>query len=118
MKDKDDIEHRTLTRADLRDAAYRRCPTLSPAEVDKIFEAILEEISDALARGEDVKLSRVGTFKVRSTPERIGRNPKNGIEATITARRVVTFKPSALLVDQMNDSTGDAPKDVKQDNDE
>jgi integration host factor subunit alpha len=44
-----------------------------------------------------VKLSGFGVFKVRSKTERTGRNPRTGVEATIAARRVVTFKPSPLL---------------------
>jgi integration host factor subunit alpha len=118
MKDEDEIEHRTLIRAALRDAAYRSCPNVSREEVDKIFDATLEEISDALARGEDVKLIRIGTFKVRSKPERVGRNPKTGVEATIKPRRVVTFKPSVSLVDQMNDGAGNRMTNEGQDNDE
>jgi integration host factor subunit alpha len=88
----------TLTRTGLRAAAYRACPSLSREEVREIVDATLDEISKALLRGEIVKLNAFGTFKVRSKPERIGRNPKTRVEAIITPRRVVTFKPSRMLV--------------------
>ena len=71
-------------RAALTKAAYRACPTVSREEVRNLVDAIIEEIADTLARGEPVKLSRVGTFKLRSKRERIGRNPKTGVEAPIT----------------------------------
>jgi integration host factor subunit alpha len=95
----------TLTRAALREAVYGCCPTLSRAEARKILDATFEEISEALLRGESVKLRSFGTFNVRSKRERIGRNPKTGVEATITPRRVLTFKASPVLVAHVN---GDA----------
>jgi integration host factor subunit alpha len=97
-----------LTRAALREAVYSCCPTLSRAEARKI----LEEISEALLRGESVKLRSFGTFNVRAKRERIGRNPKTGVEATITPRRVLTFKASPVLVAHVN---GDAIIPVEDD---
>ncbi len=63
----------------------------------------LEEISDSLDRNEAVKLRAFGAFNVRSKRERVGRNPKTGVEAPIRPRRVVTFKPSPVLVARLND---------------
>ncbi len=70
---------RTLTRADLTDAVYRRVG-LSRSESAALVESVLDEICDALVRGETVKLSSFGSFVVRSKGERIGRNPKTGVE--------------------------------------
>ncbi len=67
--------------------------------VDQIFELI----SDALAAGENVKISGFGLFTVRSKHARRGRNPQTGEEMEITARRVVTFKPSKILREKMGD---------------
>lgn len=92
----------TLTRAALREAVYGCCPTLSRAEARKILDATFEEISEALVRGESVKLRSFGTFNVRAKRERIGRNPKTGVEATITPRKVLTFKASPVLVAHVN----------------
>jgi integration host factor subunit alpha len=100
--DNDDTPGAVLTRADLRVAAYRACPDVLRAEVRKLLDDTLEEISDALIRDETVKLGGFGVFKVRSKRERIGRNPKTGVEAVISPRRVITFKPSPALKDLVN----------------
>jgi integration host factor subunit alpha len=102
MVNKEPAPEGTLTRNALRDAAYRSCPNLSRAEVRRIFDDTLEEISDALLRGENVKLRTFGIFKVRSKGARIGRNPKTGVDATIPPRRVITFKASPLLLQRVN----------------
>ena len=65
----------------------------------------LEEISDALVRGEAVKLRSFGLFSVRAKRERIGRNPRTGIEVPIKPRRVLTFKPSPVLIGYVNGLT-------------
>ena len=65
---------RTTTRADLLDAVFVACPTLSRAQARTIFEMTLEEIADSLDRNESVKLRGFGAFNVRSKRERIGRN--------------------------------------------
>lgn len=93
---------KTATRADLLDAIYDSCRTLSRAQARDIFEMALEEISDALVRGETVKLRSFGLFAVRSKRERIGRNPRTGVEVPIKPRRVLTFKPSPVLIASVN----------------
>jgi len=92
---------RTITRADLCEAVYQRLG-LSRAESADLVELVLQEISDALEAGEPVKLSSFGTFQVREKGERIGRNPKTGVEVPITSRRVLTFKPSNVLKARIN----------------
>jgi integration host factor subunit alpha len=57
---------------------------------------------EALAEGENVKISGFGTFLLRDKAERIGRNPKTGVEVPITPRRVLTFRASQLLKDQIS----------------
>ena len=103
---------RTVTRADLSEAVYQRVG-LSRAESAHLVEAFLHEISDTIARGETVKLSSFGSFVVRSKGERIGRNPKTGVEVPITPRRVMVFKPSNLLKARINGAPlDDCPGDV------
>jgi integration host factor subunit alpha len=104
---------RTLTRAGLREAVYACCPTLSRQEARKILDATFDEICEALVRGEQVKLRAFGTFNVRKKRERIGRNPKTGVEAAITPRRVLTFKASPVLVAQVNGA--EAPEEEAED---
>jgi len=93
---------KTATRADLLEAVYSASPVLSRAQAREIFEIALEEISAALVRGESVKLRSFGLFNVRSKRERIGRNPRTGVEVPITPRRVLTFKPSPVLTAHLN----------------
>ena len=66
------------------------------------MELVLKEIADTLARGETVKLSSFGSFMVRKKGQRIGRNPKTGTAVPILPRRVIAFKPSAILKQQIN----------------
>ncbi len=91
----------TLTRADLTDAIHRSLG-LSRNESSAFVERILEEVCVSLERGETVKISSFGTFTVRQKRERMGRNPKTGEEVPITPRRVVTFRASHVLKDQIN----------------
>ena len=92
---------RAVTRDDLASAVYRRVGA-SRAEAHALVDMMLAEIADALRRGENVKLSSFGTFLVRSKGERVGRNPKTGVEAPIAARRVVVFKASKILGSRPN----------------
>ena len=87
---------KTLTRADLAEAVYRKVG-LSRTESAELVEAVLDEICEAIVRGETVKLSSSATFNVRYNNERIGRNPKTGEEVPILPRRVMTFKASNVL---------------------
>ena len=100
----DPKENRTVTRADLTDAVYRRVG-LSRAESAELVEVVLQEICDTLAGGETVKLSSFGSFVVRDKGERIGRNPKTGVEVPISPRRVMVFKPSNILKARINGQT-------------
>lgn len=90
------ILDKTITRADLNEAVYNKVG-LSRTESARLVERVLQEILDAVERGENVKLSGFGSFVLRDKAERIGRNPKTGVEAVITPRRVMTFKASNLL---------------------
>jgi integration host factor subunit alpha len=92
---------RTVTRADLAEAVYRRVG-LSRSESAELVQAFLDEIADAATRGETVKLSSFGSFVVRSKNERVGRNPKTGVEVPILPRRVMVFKPSNVLKARIN----------------
>ena len=90
----------TLTRADLAEALNRKLG-LSRAESLAMVESILDHMSNALEGGENVKISGFGTFLLRDKGERIGRNPKTGVEVPITPRRVLTFRASQMLKDRI-----------------
>ena len=97
------MDRKTLTRQDISEALYRDVG-LSKHESALMLETVLEHISNALIDGEIVKLSSFGTFTSRQKRERIGRNPKTGVAATINARRVISFKPSKLMKARINKS--------------
>ncbi|MEE9428074.1 MAG: integration host factor subunit alpha [Paracoccaceae bacterium] len=91
---------KTLTRMDLSEAVYNEVG-LSRNESAQLVENVLAHLSDALVKGESVKISSFGTFKVRSKSARVGRNPKTGQEVPISPRRVLTFRPSHLMKDRV-----------------
>ncbi|MCX8255416.1 MAG: integration host factor subunit alpha [Beijerinckiaceae bacterium] len=91
----------TVTRVGLAEAVYRRVG-LSRKESASLVEMVLDEMTDHLAMGETVKLSSFGSFVVRDKGERIGRNPKTGVEVPIMQRRVLVFKASNVLKAHMN----------------
>ena len=92
----------TLTRMDLAEAVFREVG-LSRHESAQLVESVLGHISDALVRGEQVKISSFGTFSVRAKSARVGRNPKTGDEVPISPRRVLTFRPSHLMKERVAD---------------
>ena len=83
----------TLTRADLAETLNRQIG-LSRADSSAMIETILDHMTTALIDGENVKISGFGTFVLRDKGERVGRNPKTGVEVPITPRRVLTFRAS------------------------
>jgi integration host factor subunit alpha len=95
------MESSTVTRADLAEIVYRKVG-LSRTESAQLVEMVIDEICDAITRGETVKLSSFATFQVRSKNERIGRNPKTGEEVPISPRKVVSFKASNVLKQRVN----------------
>jgi integration host factor subunit alpha len=91
----------TVTRAQLSEAVYQEVG-LSRNESAELVEVVLNEIADALARGEMVKISSFGSFGIRKKGKRVGRNPKTGKEVPISPRRVLVFRASHVLKDLIN----------------
>jgi len=90
----------TLTRADIAELLNKQIG-LSRAESAELVEQVLGLVTEALETGENVKISGFGTFVLRDKNERVGRNPKTGVEVPITPRRVLTFRPSQSLRDRV-----------------
>jgi len=90
-----------ITKADLVEMLHDRIG-FSKKEARELVETSLDEVRASLASGEEVKLSGFGKFELRDKPPRPGRNPKTGEEVTITARRVVNFRPSQVLKSRVN----------------
>jgi integration host factor subunit alpha len=90
----------TLTRADLADVVHRRLG-LSRAESAGVVERVLHHMCHAMSEGQNVKVSGFGTFILRDKGQRIGRNPKTGVEVPIAPRRVMTFRASQIMRDRI-----------------
>ncbi|MEE4349255.1 MAG: integration host factor subunit alpha [Pacificimonas sp.] len=94
-------ESSSLTRAELGDVVHEELG-LSRSESVQLVETVLDQVSDALVRGENVKVSSFGSFILRDKNRRMGRNPKTGEEVPIEPRRVLTFRPSQIMRDKIN----------------
>jgi len=92
-----------MTKADIVEAIYEKVG-FSKKEAADLVEMVFETIKETLENGEKIKISGFGNFVVRRKQPRVGRNPQTGEEITITDRRVLTFKPSAVLKESLNDS--------------
>ena len=97
---------KTVTREDLSEAIYQKVG-FSRLESARLVGQVLGEIGDTLVRGEAVKLHGFGTFTLRSKGERVGRNPRTGVEVPIEKRRVMVFKPSNVLKAHINGEASD-----------
>ncbi|MCB9965219.1 MAG: integration host factor subunit alpha [Rhodospirillales bacterium] len=95
------MSQKTITRADLADAIYEQVG-LSRNESSQLVESIIQEMSDTLARGDQLKISSFGSISTREKTERIGRNPKTGEEVPITPRTVLVFRASHVLKNRIN----------------
>ena len=96
------MQGKTITRADLGEAVYQEVG-LSRNESADLLESVLEYMSDALIKGETVKVSSFGSFSVREKGQRIGRNPKTGEDVPILPRKVLVFRPSQVLKSRINE---------------
>jgi len=91
-----------MTKADIVEQVYEKLGGYTKKEAAELVEQVFDSIKDTLARGEKIKISGFGNFVVRSKRERTGRNPQTGEEIKITARSVLTFKPSQVLKNALN----------------
>jgi len=90
-----------MTKADLVESIYEKIG-FSKKESADIVEMIFDTIKETLEKGEKIKISGFGNFVVRSKRPRMGRNPQTGQEIEISARRVLTFRPSQVLKSALN----------------
>ena len=93
---------KTCTRASLAESIHEKFG-LSRSHSADIVQSIIDEISDRLVEGEQVKIASFGTFHIRQKNERTGRNPRTGTEAKISKRKVVCFRPSRILKTGINE---------------
>ncbi len=91
----------TMTKADIVEAIYEKIG-FSKKESSEIVELVFDTIKETLEKGEKIKVSGFGNFVIRSKRPRIGRNPQTGEEIEISARKVLTFRPSQVLKAALN----------------
>lgn len=91
----------TMTKADIVEKVYEKIG-FSKKEASELVENVFESLKGVLINGEKVKISGFGNFVVRGKNERVGRNPQTGQQITISARRVLTFRPSQVLKAMLN----------------
>lgn len=97
------MSSKTLTRADLTNIVHKQLG-FSLQECNAMVDAVIDEVCTSLEQGETVKLSSFGTFALRRKKQRMGRNPKTGVEVPITSRTVLSFNASNLLKARVNES--------------
>ena len=90
-----------MTKADIIESVYEKVG-FSKKESAEIVEMVFDTIKETLERGEKIKISGFGNFIVRDKKSRVGRNPQTGKEIEISARRVLTFRPSQVLKHALN----------------
>ena len=92
----------SVTKADIVERVYKEAG-FSKKEAADLVDLIFKVIKDTLSRGEKVKISGFGNFSIRDKATRMGRNPQTGDAMPISARRVLTFKPSQILRDDITE---------------
>jgi len=92
-----------MTKAEIVEQIYERVG-FSKKEAAELVEKVFEIMKETLSEGEKVKISGFGNFVVRQKNARKGRNPQTGQEILLDARRVLTFKPSLVLKNVLNES--------------
>jgi integration host factor subunit alpha len=91
-----------MTKADIIEAVYEKVGGFSKKEAAEIVETVFNVVKETLERGEKIKISGFGNFIVREKKSRVGRNPQTGQEIEISARKVLTFRPSQVLKSALN----------------
>lgn len=97
-----------MLRSELLEHLQREFPDLPGRTVEGMLDAILEEVCEALSRGDRVELRGFGAFSVRDRRPRSGRNPRTGESVSVDGKRVPFFKPGKELRERVNQAPGDA----------
>src|SRR5580698_6305924 len=97
-----------MTKADIVESLYEKVG-FSKKEAADLVELVFDTIKSTLAQGQKIKISGFGNFVVREKRSRVGRNPQTGETIEISARRVLTFRPSQVLRAEVNASLEGKP---------
>ena len=90
-----------MTKADLADIIHERL-SCQKKEAIELVDLTLDILKEAIASEGHVKISGFGNFVVRKKADRTGRNPQTGETITISSRKVLTFKPSVIFKNRIN----------------
>lgn len=90
-----------MTKVDIVSSVYEKIG-FSKKEAVRVVETIFDIMKESLGRGEKIKISGFGNFVVRIKRTRRGRNPQTGDDIEISARKILTFKPSQVLKNELN----------------
>ncbi|MCX6102309.1 MAG: integration host factor subunit alpha [Proteobacteria bacterium] len=107
----------TLTKAELIDSVYEKVG-FSKKEAADLVEIVFENMKEELCKGDSIKISGFGKFRVRAKKSRMGRNPQTGQAMEISARKVLTFTPSRILRDGINGKSVVLPSSIVEDSDD
>ena len=107
----------TLTKAELIDSVYEKVG-FSKKEAADLVEIVFENMKEELCKGDSIKISGFGKFRVRAKKSRMGRNPQTGQAMEISARKVLTFTPSRILRDGINGKSVVLPCSIVEDSDD
>lgn len=102
-----------MTKAEITERIFNKVG-FSKKESADIVELVFDTMKETLEKGEKIKISGFGNFVVREKRPRIGRNPQTGEEIEISARRVITFRPSQVLKSILNSISGQAPESLSE----
>ena len=97
-----------MTKADIVEALYEKIG-ISKKEAADLVELVFDTLKTSLAQGQKIKISGFGNFVVREKRARVGRNPQTGDSIEISARRVLSFRPSQVLRSEVNTHLADKP---------
>lgn len=101
-----------MTKAEIVDSVYDKVGGFSKKEAAEVVEVVFDTMKEVLASGHKIKISGFGNFVVRDKKQRVGRNPQTGAPIPISARRVLTFKPSQVLKGILNPEKQDGASDA------
>ena len=90
-----------MTKVDIVNSVYEKVG-FPKKEAMRVVETIFDILKEGLGRGEKVKISGFGNFIVRNKKARRGRNPQTGGDIEISSRKILTFKPSQVLKNELN----------------
>ena len=93
-----------MTKEEIIKAIWNELPDQTLKKAREAYDTTFNLIRDRLSKGKNIELRGLGSFKIREKNERMGRNPKTGLDAVIKSRKVVTFKPSKILKNRVDGS--------------